>query len=86
MIFHKAAIKADLIKHKRKPIKKLNTEKWFDQVCKTIRKDLRTIANEKHCQPKNPALHTRYNNILNIYKCTIRNKKQNYTQMKLEDI
>ena len=86
MIFHKAAIKADLIKHKRKPIKGQNTEKWFDQECKTIRKDLRKIANEKHRQPKNPALRTRYNDILNKYKSTIRKKKNMYAQMKLEDI
>ncbi len=35
MIFHKAAIKAD-IKQKRKPVKRQNIEKWFE--CKTIRK------------------------------------------------
>ena len=40
MIFHKAAIKADLIKQKRKPVKRQNADKWFDQECKTIRKDL----------------------------------------------
>ena len=86
MIFQKAAIKADLIKQKRKPVKRQNADKWFDQECKTIRKDLRKIANEKHRQPNNPALRIRYNDVLNKYKCTIRNKKQNYTHMKLEDI
>ena len=86
MIFHKAAVKADLIKHKGKPIKRQNTEKWFDQECKTIRKDLNKLANEKHCQTQNPTLHSRYNDILNKYKHTIRNKNQNYAQMKLEDI
>ena len=54
--------------------------------CKTVRKDLRTEANEKHRQPNNPALRIRYNEILNKYKCTIRNKYQNYTHTKLEDI
>ena len=62
IIFHKAAIKTDLINWK--PIQRQNTQKWFDQECKTIRKDLRKIANEKHCQPRNPALRTRYNDIL----------------------
>jgi len=85
-IFHKAAIRADLIKQKHKPIRRQNVEKWFDKECKTIRKDLRNIANEKHRQPNNPALRIRYNDILNKYKCTIRNKKQNYTHRKLEDI
>ena len=46
MIFHKAAIKADLIKQKQKPVKRQNTKKWFDQECKTIRKELRVITNE----------------------------------------
>ena len=31
IIFHKAAIKADLIKQKQKPVKGQNTEKRFDQ-------------------------------------------------------
>ncbi len=54
--------------------------------CKTIRKDLRKIGNEKHSQPNNSALCIRYKEALNEYKHTIRNKKQNYTHMKLEDI
>ena len=86
MIFHKAAIKADLMKQKQKPVKRQNTEKWFDQECKTIRKDLKKIANEKHRQPNNAALHIRYNEILKKYRCTIRNKKLYYTHMKLEDV
>ena len=53
MIFHKASIKDDLIKQKQKPVKRQNAEKWLDQQCKTIRKDLRKIANEKHRQPNN---------------------------------
>ena len=48
MIFHKAAITAELIKQKRKPVKRQNAEKWFDQEYKTIRKDLRKITIEKH--------------------------------------
>ena len=86
MIFHKAAVKADLMKQKRKPVKRQNTEKWFDQECKTIRKDLRKIANEKHCHPNSPALRTRYSEILMKYKCAIRNQKLNNTHMPLEDI
>ena len=35
-IFHEAVIKADLIKQKRQ-----HADKWFDQECKTIRKDLK---------------------------------------------
>ena len=85
-IFHKAAIKADLIKHKRKPVKRQNREKWFDQDCKNIRKDLRKLANEKHRQPNNLDLRTRYYEMLSKYKHTIRKKKQNYTHKKLDDI
>ena len=56
MIFHKAAIKADLIKQKQKPVKRQNADKWFDQESKTIRKDLRRIANEKTSATKQPSL------------------------------
>ena len=48
MIFHKASIKADLIIQKRKPDNRQDADKWFDQKCKTIRKDLRKITNEKN--------------------------------------
>ena len=60
---NKAAIKADRIIQKRKPVKRQKTEKWFNQECKTIRRDMRKIANEKHRQPNNPALRIRYNEI-----------------------
>ena len=86
MIFHKEAIKAGLMKQKRKPVKRQNPDKWFDQECKTIRKELRKITNEKHCQANNPALRIRHNEMLKKYKCTVRIKKMNYTHMKLEDI
>ena len=44
MLFHKAAIKADIIK--QKPVKRQNADKWFDHERKTIRKDLRKVANK----------------------------------------
>lgn len=48
MLFHKAAIKADLIKQKWKAVERQNADKWFDQECRTVRKALRKIANEKY--------------------------------------
>ena len=51
---------------------------------KNARKDLRKIANKKHCQPDIPAICIRNNEILN--KSIIRYKKHNYSHMKLDDI
>lgn len=64
MIFHKAAIRAELITPKRKPVKRQSADKWCDQEHKTIRKDLRNLANEKHHQPNNPALRISYTDML----------------------
>nr|WPH61295.1 reverse transcriptase [Somniosus microcephalus] len=87
MIFHEAAVKADLVKQKRKRHKRQNkNKKWFDHECKNARKDLRKISNQKHRQPNNPDLRTRYNETLKRYKHTIRNKTQNYTHKILEEI
>ncbi len=58
-------------------------KKWFDQTCQTIRKNLRTLSNQKHNDPNNAEIRHLYCATLKQYKHTLRTKKAQYTQKQL---
>ncbi len=73
-IFYKTAQRSDMTILKPKK-KKLDTDRWFDLDCKTLRKKLRNLSNQKHRQPENQDLRLHYCEALRQYKATLRRKK-----------
>lgn len=84
-IFYKAAQKSDLTCIKTKK-KKLDTDKWFDSDCRALRKNLRTISNQKHRQPQNQELRSQYCEALRQYKAALRHKKNKFLQDQFEEL
>ncbi len=82
-IFEKSAKLSKLkTKNGQKQILK-NDKNWFDQTCQTIRKNLRTLSNQKHNNPNNAEIRHLYCATLKQYKHTLRTKKAQYTQKQL---
>ncbi len=82
-IFEKSA-KIYNLKTKNGQNQILKTDKnWFDQTCQTIRKNLRTLSNQKHNDPNNAEIRHFYCATLKQYKHTLRTKKAQYTQKQL---
>ncbi len=76
-IFEKSAKLSKLkTKNGQKQILK-NDKNWFDQTCQTIRKNLRTLSNQKHNDPNNAEIRHLYCATLKQYKHTLRTKKHN---------
>ncbi len=70
-IFEKSAKLSKLkTKNGQKQILK-NDKNWFDQTCQTIRKNLRTLSNQKHNDPNNTEIRHFYCTTLKQYKHTI---------------
>ena len=61
-------------------------EKWFDLGCKTMRKKLRQLSNQKHRHPNNADLRHQYCEELKQYKSTLRKKREQYIQNQLKTI
>ena len=85
-ILHIASSMADLQRNKRKQVKRLEKEKWFDFECQSFRKELRNLSNLKHRQPENEDLRIKYCETLKQYKHLIQIKRQNHTNKTLRDI
>ncbi|KAL2076716.1 hypothetical protein ACEWY4_027687 [Coilia grayii] len=85
-LYHKIAIKANLLKGNPKPRSKPNKEKWFDKECELMRKNLRQLSNQKHRQPYNPEIRENYCKTLKEYKFMIRKKKQTHYNETLDEI
>ncbi len=60
-----------------------NDKNWFDQNCQTIRKNLRTLSNQKHNDQNNAEIRHLYCETLKQYKHTLRTKKAQYTKKQL---
>lgn len=82
-IFDHLALSSNL-KCKTEQPKKTNRERWFDSDCKSIRKILRNISNQKHRNPDSLELRLSYCETLKQYKNTLRTKKDQYIQNQLQ--
>ncbi len=71
------------LKCKTKQPQKTNRGQRFDSDCKTIRKILRNVSNQKHRNPDSQELRLKYCETLKLHKNTLRAKKQ-HSQKQLE--
>ena len=76
-IFHYVAQQSSLPLQKPNP-KKRKQEKWFDSECKSMRKKLRQLSNQKHRDPDNQDLRIQYGDTVKEYKQTLRFKKEHH--------
>ena len=61
-------------------------KKWFDKECRIKRHTLRKAANRKHRDPSNIDIRNEYHDILKDYKNTLKLKKAEFHQQKLNEI
>ncbi len=84
-IFYKTAQRSYMAILKPKT-KKLDTDRWFDSECKALRKNLRSLSNQKHHQPENQDLRLLYCQALRQYKATLHWKKATFLQDQFKEI
>lgn len=61
-------------------------DKWYDNDCKNLRRQLRDLSNLKHRDPDNQDTRLQYGETLKHYKNTIRKKKYQHIKNQLQDI
>ena len=76
-------IKKPKYRHK---ISNISNKKWFDKECRLKRHMVRKLANKKHRDPQNTVIREEYHNTLKMYKDTLRRKKEEFHEMKLNDL
>ncbi|KAF7640795.1 hypothetical protein LDENG_00013340, partial [Lucifuga dentata] len=63
-----------------------NNDKWFDNECKNLRKQLRNLSNQKHRDPDNQNIRLHYGETLKQYKNTVRKKRDQHVRNQLHAI
>lgn len=63
-----------------------NNDKWFDNECKNLRKQLRNLSNQKHRDPDNQNIRIHYGETLKQYKNTVKNKRDQHIRNQLHAI
>ena len=71
---------------RRRKIRNTTNKKWFDKECRFKRHTVRKIANKKHKDPQNLNLRNSYHEVLKDYKNTLRRKKDEFYQQKLNEL
>jgi len=64
------------LKSSKKIHKTKDNEQWFDLDCKTMRKKIRQLSNQKHSQPNDADLRHQYCEEPKQYKNTLRKKRE----------
>ena len=76
----------NLTKKSKKKKKRPHKEKWYDEECEIIRKQLRKLSNQKHREPQKAELRQKYHETLKQYKKTIYQKKKQHYNQNLQEI
>jgi hypothetical protein len=71
---------------RRRKIRNTTNKKWFDKEYRFKRHAVRKIANKKHKDPQNLNLRNSYHELLKDYKNTLRLKKDEFYQQKLNEL
>ncbi len=85
-IFEVSATLSNLKTTKRKAKRPHATERWFDNDCKRLRKEVRILSNQKHRDADNENIRHLYHEKLKQYRNTLRKKKEQNTKSQLKDI
>ena len=85
-IFEVSATLSNLKTTQRKAKRPHATEKWFDNDCKKLRKELRILSNQKHRDADNENIRHLYHEKLKQYRNTLRKKKEQNTKIQLREI
>ena len=71
---------------RHREIRNTTNKKWFDKECRFKRHTVRKIENKKHKDPQNLNLRNSYHEVLKDYKNTLRLKKDEFYQQKLNEL
>ena len=86
-ILNKAArMSLKLKQKKQKKKRRFCHKKWFDFECKTARKELRQLSNQKHYNPSNSIIRKMYHKKLKDFKNLLKAKKRNFHSQKLKEL
>ena len=85
-IFDLTASLANLKIQNRRARKNNENDKWYDNDCKNLRKELRKLSNQKHRDPDNENTRLQYWEKLKQYKNTVRQKRDQHTRNQLQII
>ena len=66
--------------------RKKNSKKWFDNECHEMKKKMRRAGREKHKNPGECILRTRYHEKLKVFKKQCRSKRNQFWNKTLEEI
>lgn len=70
----------------KKKIRRICNKKWFDFECRTARKELRQLSNQKHSNPSDPYIRELYQYKLKNFKKLLKVKKYNFKNDKLLEL
>ena len=88
-LFTKAAHLSMEIKKKdmgRNWKKRKKSKKWFDKECDTLKREVCKIAKDKHKDPQNNLLRSKYHEKLKLFKRKCKSKRFSFWQNKFSDI